>query len=138
MMMNSFPVSRIWLLNDDESEDLEYSAEQFHSELETDAATTGVSAENQKLRFEFERDFREFIAFAESTGLGTPTPINCEVTYVNHVVAGDIWTNFSEIYKVVRGSSELDRMAFLPCTRRIVGAPQILRSGIAAGNFWGA
>ena len=48
----------------------------------------------------FERDFREFLAFLADENLGAVKVNQCEVTYVNHIVAGDGWSNWDEFDKV--------------------------------------
>lgn len=44
----------------------------------------------------FERWFGEFSAFVKENGLGDPSPLQCEVTYVNHVGATGQWRVHAE------------------------------------------
>ena len=48
----------------------------------------------------FERDFREFQAFVATEKLGELRVNQCEVTYVNHIVSGEEWTNWNEAEKL--------------------------------------
>jgi len=114
MMANGLPASRVWLLSDDDTELVQIQPTSFIRNWRQTPQHQNPYPRYEKLRFEFERDFKEFTAFAETAGLGTPAPTHCEVTYVNHIVAGDAWTKLSEIHKVVKGTSELDRLEFLP------------------------
>ncbi len=46
-------------------------------------------------------------------GLDEPKPIQCEVVYVNHIVAGDAWSDWSELSDVVRCWSDTTSHRFL-------------------------
>jgi len=48
----------------------------------------------------FERDFADYREFIARNELGTVRINQCEVTYINHIVAGAGWTTYSDIEKV--------------------------------------
>ena len=48
----------------------------------------------------FERDLKEFEEFVKAESLGAIQVNQCEVTYVNHIVAGDVWTDWPEAAKI--------------------------------------
>jgi uncharacterized protein (TIGR04255 family) len=50
----------------------------------------------------FERDWSIFSDFLEQEGLGNPTVVQCEVTYINHLVRGKEWENFEDVSRVFR------------------------------------
>lgn len=54
------------------------------------------------LRPKFNEDFVRFQGFLRDCGLGEPVVNQCEIVYVNHILAGEIWTDFQEIGKVFR------------------------------------
>jgi len=66
------------------------------------------------LRKLFEKTLRNFKAFLDRENLGTVKPIQCELTYVNHLVAGNGWEKFSDI----------DRL-FVGCNPAIEGLPEV-------------
>lgn len=59
----------------------------------------------------FERDYAEFKQFITEQGLGEIRINQCEVTYVNHIVAGDGWDDLGEVEKIfsIWKSSEKDQ-----------------------------
>lgn len=48
----------------------------------------------------FNRDLKEFEEFVTAEGLGVIQMNQCEVTYVNHIVADDVWTDWPEAAKI--------------------------------------
>jgi uncharacterized protein (TIGR04255 family) len=54
----------------------------------------------EKLRKGFDQDLIQFTEFLNRNDLGSVRVNQCEVTYINHIVAGDGWENHSEIDKV--------------------------------------
>ena len=45
---------------------------------------------------EFQRTFSQFEKFAEEAGFGSLLPNQWEVTYVNHILKGDLWQSFKD------------------------------------------
>ncbi len=64
-------------------------------------------------RAAFTRWFGEFTDFVRAAGLGEISVTQCEVTYVNQVLPGEVWSHHGELNKVltIAGSS---RGGFLP------------------------
>jgi uncharacterized protein (TIGR04255 family) len=56
----------------------------------------------------FVRDFLGFQAFLTQEGLGTVKVNQCEVTCVNHIVAGEGWHEFSEVDRFSRSGNSLN------------------------------
>jgi len=54
----------------------------------------------ESVRKSFEDDLAHFAKFTASNDLGEITVNQCEVTYVNHIIAGPGWSQLSEIEKV--------------------------------------
>lgn len=48
----------------------------------------------------FERDYAEFKRFIAEQGLGEIKINQCEITYVNHIIAGDGWDDLGEVEKI--------------------------------------
>jgi uncharacterized protein (TIGR04255 family) len=55
------------------------------------------------LRPEFDSRFDRFVSFAKGTGLGEPEPNQWEMTYVNHIEKGDLWSGPEDWLKVLPG-----------------------------------
>lgn len=54
----------------------------------------------ESVREGFDHDFSDFVQFISLNQLGTIRVNQCEVTYVNHIVAGEGWENYADIEKV--------------------------------------
>lgn len=65
------------------------------------------------VRERFEAAFRGFVAFVGEAGLGDLVPNQCEVTYVNHIPANDVWTRHGQLGEVMAGYTGQHADAFL-------------------------
>ena len=54
----------------------------------------------QRRRDAFERWFTELSDFLAREGVGEPKVTRCEVTYINHVEAGDVWSHHAEFERI--------------------------------------
>jgi uncharacterized protein (TIGR04255 family) len=50
----------------------------------------------------FERDWNTFSAFLQSESLGGAEVVQCEVTYINHLVRGTEWDSFEDVSRIFR------------------------------------
>jgi len=66
------------------------------------------------VRDPFGVDLTNLRTFLHDRGLDEPKPVQCEVVYVNHIVAGDAWSDWSELSDVVRCWSDSTTVGFLP------------------------
>ena len=66
------------------------------------------------VRAKFDKALSTFREFLVNEGLGDISPDQCEVTYVNHVLPGEIWENHGDIQKVVSVWSGAHSDEFLP------------------------
>lgn len=66
------------------------------------------------IRDPFEKDLANLQDFVRARGLPEPKPVQCEVVYVNHIVAGDAWSDWSELSDVMRCWSDVTTEGFLP------------------------
>lgn len=54
------------------------------------------------IRNEFEAELKEFVAFLEKQELGTPVPVQCEVSYVNHITMDGDLRGHEDLHDVFR------------------------------------
>jgi uncharacterized protein (TIGR04255 family) len=93
------PVPRFWFANEDGTELIQLQRDRFIKNWRK------IGDGDRYPRFEyvregFERDFAQFRDFASLHNLG-PIRINqCEVTYINHIVAGEGWKTHADISRV--------------------------------------
>jgi len=50
----------------------------------------------------FERDWKTFTGFLQAESLGEVEVVQCEVTYINHLVRGREWENFEDVSRIFR------------------------------------
>ena len=109
----SLPVGRCWYLNEAGTELLQVQPDRVTlnwRKLDTDAAYPHYDA----LKVRFERELGLVLGFFEELGLGTFQPLQCELTYVNHIIQGDGWNAASDIGQVVSLWSGAATEDFLP------------------------
>ena len=107
------PQPRIWLVTEDDSELIQLQGDTFAQNWRKSRPEQPYPRYEHVLK-RFEDGFRSFATFTEEQQLGSPKPLRCEVTYVNHVLSGDVWQDFSELHKVLSACSSLKGTTFLP------------------------
>ena len=96
-----FPSPRLWFLTDDGSELLQCQRNWFACNWRK------VHPDDQYARWPSRRAafanwYGRLLEFLDSEGLDKPAPTQCEVTYINHIVAGDGWRSHAELHRVLR------------------------------------
>ena len=97
--LNAPPTPRFWFFNDSGTELIQVQRDRFIKNWRK------VGEHDQYPRYEqvrqgFDRDFAEFTSFIASHDLGRILVNQCEVTYINHIVAGESWQSHADIDKV--------------------------------------
>jgi len=67
----------------------------------------------EAIKDEFFKRWDEFVGFLQESGLGQPRVIQCEITYVNHLVRGECWETVKDalsLFKMLRAGEH----SFLP------------------------
>lgn len=92
--------SRVWLLNNNGAEMMQIQNDRFIKNWRKGDRDQEYPRYKGVIKPAFERDFREFETFLSEENLGAAKINQCEVTYVNHIVAGEGWNNWSEFEKI--------------------------------------
>jgi uncharacterized protein (TIGR04255 family) len=95
------PTPRFWFINKDGTELIQIQRDRFIKNWRK------IGDENEYPRYEtvragFDQDFADFAKFVTDNGLGTLRVNQCEVTYINHIVAGEGWDTYADIDRVFR------------------------------------
>jgi uncharacterized protein (TIGR04255 family) len=98
--LESYPVPRIWFTNEMGNEMIQVQNDRFIKNWRKGGERDQYPHYDQTIRPHFDRDFGTFLAFLEKNELGTPRVNQCEVTYVNHILAGQGWDRFGEVDKL--------------------------------------
>ena len=97
------PVPRIWFTNDCGSEMIYVQNDRFIKNWRKEGEGDQYPHHDETIRPNFDRDYALFLAFLQKNQLGTPC-VNqcevCEVTYVNHILAGKGWERYDDVEKI--------------------------------------
>lgn len=99
-MLPSPPPPRCWFLNEAGTELVQVQQDRFVHNWRK----AGTDAEYPRWEYvqkAFANELERFRAFLEREHLGSMNPNQCEVTYVNHIVAGQGWKNHGELGEVL-------------------------------------
>lgn len=107
------PPLRLWFLNKEGTELLQLQHDRFARNWRR-AGTTSPYPSYDNIRAPFERDLRGFETFIREEGLGSLTPVQCEVTYVNHIAAGNLWMSHGQADRVFSNWKLAASGSFLP------------------------
>ena len=104
---------RLWFLNEPGTELIQVQQDRFiHNWRKTDSGQE--YPHYPYIRRRFETELKTFSSFLESEKLPRLKMNQCEVTYINHIVAGDGWQTHSEVAKVLCPWSAQCSDEFLP------------------------
>ena len=98
--LENLPVPRIWFTNDRGSEMIQVQNDRFIKNWRKGGEEDQYPHYDETIRPNFDRDYAIFLAFLQTNQLGTPRVNQCEVTYVNHILAGEGWEHYSDIDKL--------------------------------------
>lgn len=94
------PVPRVWFLNAAGTQVIQIQQDCFVHNWRKIDVPTEVYPRYEKIRSTFQDELSAFLRFAEREGIGTIRPIQCEITYVNHMIAGSGWEQLGELERV--------------------------------------
>jgi len=92
----SFPAPRLWFTTQRGNEMIQVQNGRFVKNWRKQGAGEQYPRYERTIRPGFERDYRIFLDFLKEHGLGAPNVNQCEVTYVNHILAGEGWQHYSD------------------------------------------
>jgi uncharacterized protein (TIGR04255 family) len=94
------PVPRLWFANPQGNEMIQVQNDRFIKNWRKEGDGEQYPRYEKTIRPKFDRDYHIFLAFLEKNQLGTPCVNQCEVTYVNHILAGEGWEHYGELEKI--------------------------------------
>jgi uncharacterized protein (TIGR04255 family) len=93
------PLPRIWFLHDNNNEIIQVQRDRFLYNWRKTEPEDEYPRYRSVIR-KFQTHLSKFQTFLGEIDLGTITPVQYELTYVNHIPQGDGWDEFSDIGKV--------------------------------------
>jgi uncharacterized protein (TIGR04255 family) len=96
------PPLRVWFVSENESDLVQVQRDRFIRNWRGPGETY---PRYERLRDLFREDYATFLRFLEEEGFAAPVPRQCEVTYVNQIVAGEGWQHHGEAHMVFQACS---------------------------------
>src|SRR5579862_5980624 len=96
----NLPVPRIWFLNERGNEMIQVQNDRFIKNWRKEGEGEQYPRYERTIRPHFDRDYAIFLQFVKEHQLGDPHVNQCEVTYVNHILAGQGWDRYGDIEKL--------------------------------------
>ena len=109
----AFTPGRCWYLSSDGHRLLQLQPDRFILNWQKQDSGTPYPSYDT-LRDEFRHELESFLAFAAERQLGAFEPTQCELIYVNHLVAGQEWATVSDLPDVLRPWTGTARGMSLP------------------------
>lgn len=97
---STLSLQRLWLVNETATEIMQIQSDKFIKNWRKVGSDAEYPRYERSIKPGFERDFGEFQKFLSDEQLGKAVVNQCEVTYVNHIVAGEGWDSWDEIEKI--------------------------------------
>jgi uncharacterized protein (TIGR04255 family) len=85
-MMTGAEFPRIWFLNEQRTELVQIQRDRFTKNWRKVEGSESYPRYEDYIRPNFERDYKKFLRFTEDNALSDVKPIQCDVTYVNHIL----------------------------------------------------
>lgn len=98
--VDSLAPNRVWLLDEAGSEMIQVQSDRFIKNWRKADVNGTYPRYEPVIRPAFDLDFESFRNFVAEEDLGTVLVNQCEVTYVNHIVAGDGWDRWDQVEEV--------------------------------------
>jgi uncharacterized protein (TIGR04255 family) len=98
------PAVRCWFVNEARTELVQLQTDRFvHNWRKVgEGVKEGEQYPRYKyIRKQFERELEEFQDFLLENKLGNFLPNQCEITYINHIIAGEGWKRHNEVDKII-------------------------------------
>lgn len=98
----SFAIPRLWFVSKSGNELIQVQNNRFSKNWRKTGQEELYPRYESTIRPQFDRDYQSFVGFLEENSLGRPRINQCEVMYLNHIVAGKGWTEFQDVAKILR------------------------------------
>jgi uncharacterized protein (TIGR04255 family) len=110
----AMPEGRCWYVNDDGRQLLQIQNGRFIFNWRKRAPDDEYPRYRQFVLPSFNRLWQSFLGFLKQEGLGEPSPVQCEVTYVNHIPKGEGWNTVEDWDEVFNFLNFHHKLNFLP------------------------
>ena len=110
---DALPTSRLFMKSESETEILQIQEDMLGYSWRK-LSPTDEYPHFARIITGFKKELSEFEEFLSEENIGSVAPVQCEVTYVNLILPGEIWSDHSELGKIVPSAGERLSEGFLP------------------------
>ena len=108
------PPMRCWYIGDDDHELIQVQSDRFLFNWRQGESDVEYPRYEKSVRPAFEKHWSHFLEFLKSEDMEQPDILQCEVTYVNHILKGEGWNTASDWGQVVKPLKTDSTHEFLP------------------------
>ncbi len=101
-LLENPPLPRLWFAEDGGNELVQVQSDFFGRNWRKIKELEEYPRYEDAIRPGFVTDWNIFERYVEEKGLGPIKPNQCSVTYVNHIVSGDVWQDHNELGSIFR------------------------------------
>lgn len=120
---NTLPTPRIFMVSESNTKVLQIQENMFGYNWRK-IKTEHEYPRYNKIIEDFKYEFAEFQNFLSDESLSTLSPVQCEVTYVNHIFPRGVWASHSDIGKIIPSTAPRLTEGFLPSLEQVRYASQ--------------
>ena len=120
---NTLPTPRVLMINDTSEKVLQIQDNMFGFNWRKLRPEHEYPRYNGIIR-DFEHELVDFQKFIQKENLSAFTPVQCEVTYVNHIFPEGVWENHSDVGNVIPSMDSRLTEGFLPLPEEVRYASQ--------------
>ena len=112
--VGEFPLfPRTWFVSESGGELIQVQADRFiHNWRKT--GDESIYPRYDRIRKDFESALGTLVQFLREHSLGELKPNQCEITYINHILAGDGWNTHGDANRILKPLKEDFAIPFLP------------------------
>jgi uncharacterized protein (TIGR04255 family) len=125
------PIPRVWFLNERGTELIQLQQNCFVHNWRKMRVPEEVYPRYESIRSTFSEELHIFLRFVEQEHLGKVVPMQCEITYVNHIFPGQGWDSFGQVERILAPWSGKHSDPFLPEPEDVRAAIRYLIPGVA-------
>ena len=126
IQFSQWSTDRYWFISEDKTRVLQIQPDRFIGNWRKVVGDEIYPRYTGTIRPWFEREWKRYKAFVQSRNLGSLEVLQCEITYVNDIVRGQEWNEFSEALALFSYWSGGGSDGFLPLPEMLFQAASFL------------
>jgi len=108
------PEVRCWFVSENDAELIQVQPDRFLVNWRSTEKNLSYPRYHARMRPLFEKYWGEFRSFLSAEQLGDPSVVQCELTYINHILRGEGWESAADWHQVFTMCYQFGGHGFLP------------------------